>query len=617
MKKRKRRLSLLVASALAMTTLLSFPGSTVSSEALTTYEFEQGVIDRAKLYDAGWTETNEAGDTYDCTNPSGDGFVYLTDKGSSVTCTVEMEQAGLYHMNIRYLQPNDTNKKVQYLNINGSNQGEVTFPYNMEWSEISTLVNLREGSNTIELRGYWGYTYLDSFTLTPADESISRLSPTDSLSNPNANDTTKRLYAYLRSVYGNHILSGQQEMCGSHNYNYNADPSAGFIVDNEAEFTYLQEKTGKQPAIRGIDFLTYHLDANGELSYQDYAAERAIEWTNKYGGIATISWHWSVPSSTGEYAFYVESANANYTDFSISKAVTEGTREHEIIMKDIELVASKFQMLEDADVSVIFRPLHEAEGAWFWWGAEGPEPCVKLYRLLYDQLTNVYGLDNIIWEWTSYTTPNSAAWYPGDDVVDLIGYDKYNVSDGLPNPSAIASTFYGLVESTNGQKMVAMSENDAIPSLENLVNDRAAWLYFCPWYGYYLTGEVNNPVELLNEIYNSEYCITLDELPDIRSFPLDAPVTTAATTQGTGTVTTTTSTVEALYGDINLDGNIGIDDVVLLARYVAEDNGVTIQPQGLEQANCSYDNTIDADDLTALARYLAHLITADALGPQA
>ena len=128
MKNRKRRLSLLVASALAMTTLLSFPGSTVSSEALTTYEFEQGVIDRAKLYDAGWTETNEAGDTYDCTNPSGDGFVYLTDKGSSVTCTVEMEQAGLYHMNIRYLQPNDTNKKVQYLNINGSNQGEVTFP---------------------------------------------------------------------------------------------------------------------------------------------------------------------------------------------------------------------------------------------------------------------------------------------------------------------------------------------------------------------------------------------------------------------------------------------------------------------------------------------------------
>ena len=100
---------------------------------------------------------------------------------------------------------------------------------------VETLENRKfEGSNSIELKGYWGYTYLDSFTLTPADESISQLSPTDSLSNPHANDTTKRLYAYLRSVYGSHILSGQQEMCGSHNYNYNADPTSGFIKDNEA-----------------------------------------------------------------------------------------------------------------------------------------------------------------------------------------------------------------------------------------------------------------------------------------------------------------------------------------------------------------------------------------------
>ena len=87
----------------------------------------------------------------------------------------------------------------------------------------------------------------------------------------------------------------------------------------------------------------------------------------------------------------------------------------------------------------LFRPLHEAEGAWFWWGAEGPEPCKKLYRLLYDKLTNEYGLDNIIWEWTGYTYETSAAWYPGDDVVDMIGYDKYNAADGLPNLSSISA----------------------------------------------------------------------------------------------------------------------------------------------------------------------------------
>ena len=113
----------------------------------------------------------------------------------------------------------------------------------------------------------------------------------------------------------------------------------------------------------------------------------------------------------------------------------------------------------------------------------------------------MYGLDNIIWEWTGSTSPAAADWYPGDDVVDIVGYDKYNCADGVANLSSIASTFYSLVQGTDGQKMVAMTENDSIPSLENLVNDKAAWLYFCPWYMNYLTSEQNNPVDNLIEVY--------------------------------------------------------------------------------------------------------------------
>ena len=144
--------------------------------------------------------------------------------------------------------------------------------------------------------------------------------------------------------------------------------------------------------------------------------------------------------------------------FCISKALEEGTWEHEVLMADIEEIAKQLKKLKDADAPILWRPLHEAEGAWFWWGAEGPEPCKKLYRLLYDQLTNVYGIDNLIWVWTGYTYPTSSEWYPGDDVVDIVGYDKYNAKDGLPNLSSISSTFYSLVQSTEGQKMVAMSE---------------------------------------------------------------------------------------------------------------------------------------------------------------
>ncbi len=576
--------------------------NSASAEELTRYEFEDGTNNGSDFYNdnEGWTDTAADDTTFDITAPSGNGFVFLGQKGTSVSVTVKVETAGLYQLNICYCEPFDANKKVQYLNINGENQGEVTFAFNHGWEEISTLVQLPEGKSEIEFAAYWGYTFLDYLTLEPADESITNLSPTGELSNPNADANTRKLYDYLCSVYGNHIISGQQEMCGSHNYNYNADPTSGFIKDNEAEFEYIKEKTGELPAIRGIDFLTYRASSD----YEDQAAERTIEWVNEWGGIATLTWHWNVPHSDGEtYAFYVESASATYTDFSITEAVKEGTPEHDVIMADLALVASKLQMLEDAGVSVLWRPLHEAEGGWFWWGAEGPEACVALYRLMYDQFTNVYGLNNLIWVWTGYTTPESSKWYPGDDVVDIIGYDKYNVADGKENPSAIASTFYSLVASTNGQKMVTMSENDSIPSLENLLNDRAAWLYFCPWYGYFLTGEVNNPVDKLVEIYQSDYCITLDELPNLKADGTEEEETTTTSPQN-----------KTLYGDVNCDSAISVSDLVLLARFVSQDQNVSLSEDGLKNADCLTDDQITADDVGLLSRYLSGLADSSEFG---
>ena len=337
-------------------------------------------------------------------------------------------------------------------------------------------------------------------------------------------------------------------------------------------------------AIRGIDFLNYYDGA----TWDDNAAERAVQWVSEYKGIAALVWHWRVPSEEGgtERNFYVESANTNYTTFSVSKALEEGTWENKVLMADIAEIAKQLKKLKDADVPVLWRPLHEAEGAWFWWGAEGPEPCKKLYRLLYDQLTNVYGLDNLIWVWNSYTYSTSPDWYPGDDVVDIVGYDKYNAVDGKPNLSSISSTFYSLVQSTNGQKMVAMAENDTIPSLENLEKDRARWLYFCPWYMNYLTSEQNNPADNLKEIYNSEYCITLDELPDLKSYPItsepdDAPAA----------------------GDVNLDGEVRISDVILLQKYLLRQE--TFSKKQTQAADYDRSGAVDGKDLAALREKLS------------
>ena len=565
--------------------------STRAADDVLKYEFEDGATSGGKLCKNGESDLDkdkipEGADFSDC---SGGGFAYLDQKGTTLSVTADVPEDGLYELTIAYCEPSDPNKKVQYLNINGVNQGEVTFPYSKGFKETSGgVVNLKKGKNVIELKAYWGYTYFDYLTLSPADENLKNLSPTRTLSNPDASDSAKRLYSYLCDQYGSHIIAGQQEYCGDHNYNQWNDPDT-YIKDNEAEFEYILEQTGKQPAIRGIDMLSYNTT---DTTWRDNATGRIIEWTNKYHGIATVTWHWNVPLEEGSdgIAFYVESTgNTPYTTFSVTNAVTEGTWEHEKILADIELLAGELKKAKDADVPILWRPLHEAEGGWFWWGAEGPEPCKKLYRLLYDKLTNEYGLDNLIWVWTGYTSPASAEWYPGDDVVDIIGYDKYNAADGQPNLSSIASTFYSLVKGTNGQKMVAMTENDSIPSLENLVNDKAAWLYFCPWYMNYLTSEQNNPVDNLIEIYNSDYCITLDELPDLKSYPIsgsdEPPVSKTTTSTATTSASSTASGTGSRKpepGDANCDGEVNMADAVMIMQAIANPDKYGVgKPDGI------------------------------------
>lgn len=569
-------------------------GTLEADAAVQKYEFEDGRLTGCEYDVIAWETVDEdaQGNACDMTGFSGEGYVYVDQKGAKVSVDINIEEAGLYQIDLAYIQCFDANKKVQYFNVNGANQGEVSFPFNSNqgWTTITAgYVQLDAGVNTIEIESYWGYTFLDYLTVSPAPEYLTSLSPTRTLTNENASDNAKRLYTYLCDVYGEHIISGQQEMCGSHCYNINSYQQSGvdfsYFEDNEQEFTYIKDKTGKTPAIRGIDFLNY----NSTTSYDDNADERAIEWYNDFNGIVTLSWHWCVPSEENgtTAAFYVQSASDNYTTFSISRGLTEGTWENEVLMKDIEVIAGRLQKLEDAGVPVLWRPLHEAEGAWFWWGAEGPEYCVELYRLLYDQLTNVYGLDNLIWEWTSYTYATSPLWYPGDDVVDIVSYDKYNAVNYQYNLSAISATFFSLVASTNGEKIVAMSENDTIPSLENIQNENASWLYFCPWYGNYITTEALQPVSNLVEMYQSEYCITLDELPDLKSYPLD--------NYGTE------EEVEIIYGDANGDSKVNAMDATLVARYAV--GTYTLSESALTSCDVNLDGKVNAMDATLIARH--------------
>src|SRR5690606_25911046 len=118
----------------------------------------------------------------------------------------------------------------------------------------------------------------------------------------------------------------------------------------------------------------------------------------------------------------------------------------------------ELQKYEDAGVPVIWRPLHEAQGnepdgdAWFWWGAHGPENFKTLWRVMHERLTEHHGLHNLIWEFTSSAAKSEHLdWYPGDDVVDIVGLDVYTEPSSTMN-----GEWYDVLEFYNGRKMLAL-----------------------------------------------------------------------------------------------------------------------------------------------------------------
>ena len=249
-KENMKRSACTVAAAFIASAAMSFPSVrkdgkyAAAAEGLLKYEFEDGTVSGGEIHSAAVKSKPDAETQWEISEFSGSGFVFLGQKGTSISVDVDVPDAGLYELSICYCEPTDPNKKVQYLDVNGVNQGEISFPYNTSFEETSGgLVSLKKGKNTIALRAYWGYAYYDYITLKPASRNYMELSPDRSLSNKNASESAKRLYSYLCDIYGEHILSGQQEYCGEHYYNVNSDPDPkNYLVDNEAEFEYLQKK---------------------------------------------------------------------------------------------------------------------------------------------------------------------------------------------------------------------------------------------------------------------------------------------------------------------------------------------------------------------------------------
>jgi len=313
---------------------------------------------------------------------------------------------------------------------------------------------------------------------------VSRFDINAALVTPNPGFEANKLYQFLRDNYGKKVLSGVM------------------TLNSFDETAWLKQNTGKEPAIIGLDFM------HCNRGYTWYDNQQPVEDAKAYwakNGIPVFVWHWRDPLRTTE-EFY-----SNKTSFDVSKIDDPESAEYKAMIADIDFVSAQFAELKRDNVPVIWRPLHEAAGGWFWWGAKGAAPCKKLFRLMFDRMVNHHKLNNLIWVWTR--EPNDDAWYPGDAYVDIIGRDIYKQGDH----GAQLAEFNGISTLYGDKKMVALSECGSIPDVDQLTKDAAAWSWFMPWYGDYTRNSVHNSLDLWKKMFASSYVITLDEMPSLKN----------------------------------------------------------------------------------------------------
>ena len=302
---------------------------------------------------------------------------------------------------------------------------------------------------------------------------------TGELSNPNAIPAAQVVYDYLQQVHGTGCLTGQME--------------STWMSSPDYEMNFILKHTGKLPAIRGLDFM--HNDFQGVVN-------RSIAWWEK-GGIPHICWHTGSDFASG----YNESKSHN---LNWDAALTPGTPEYAKLIAAMDRAVPYLQQLEDAGVPVIWRPFHELDGGWFWWSKGGSESFVKLWQLMYSRYTDYWGLDNLIWLLGySGNGGNMAAWYPGDSYVDLIGADSYA-------PGANGRLYAEVAAIAPEGMPIMFHECGTIPTEQQMKAADAPWAMFMVWHTDFVTDGKSNTPASLKKIYEGEWFITLDELPDFQ-----------------------------------------------------------------------------------------------------
>ena len=478
----KRKLSVILAATLATTAFA------------TKYEAESATVSsEAKI-------VNSSG-------VSGTGYVSLQEGNISFT-GVTAETAGKYTLTIHYKAGD---YKANYLKVNGATAGTIDFAATTGWADVTTAVTLKAGTNTIAIEKYWGWIDVDYIDISAYESAPFKLSATPVT--PNATESAVKLYSFLRENFGKKTISGIMtgDMSGY---------TLGANFKTHDDVKYIYTRTGKYPALVGLDFL-FATGPNASGSWNMEYTDKAISIAKglwKAGGIPAFTWHWKDPLDKDD-AFYIQSAAGTneYTDFDFSTGFKPGTTEWDTesaaykgIVADIDHIADYFLELQKEGVAGIFRPLHEAGGKWFWWSINSGDQFAALYRLVFDRMVKVKGVKNMIWVFNPEGS-TVTSWDPGSEYYDVLSIDIYNNAN---DHSSNASSFDKFKNASNGTKILALSENGPIPDVNNMHTDEAVWSWWMPWYS---TWSGTWPGQTKDAVWKSnmddERVISLEDMP--------------------------------------------------------------------------------------------------------
>ena len=306
--------------------------------------------------------------------------------------------------------------------------------------------------------------------------------------NPCATKEARELLDYFYSIKGKKILSGQ--------HNYSIRPSAS------SDSVYAI--TGKTPTVWGGDLVGYFYPQKPVSCRQDIIDE-AIKQYSK-GSIITIMYHQVKPFDHDSLGFS-KSVKGRVTDQEWQEIVTPGTDYYNLLIEKLDTVAGYLKQLQEKKIPVLWRPYHEMNGMWFWYGdRKGPDGYVKLWQIVYDRYVNHHKLNNLIWVWNANAPrdkENNQAYdyklyYPGNEYVDILAADIYG---------EYKQSHHDQLNKLGKGKLIAIGECGSLPTPDKIAQMNQ-FVWFMSWANSMRWG--SNREDAM-KLYHDERVISLEE----------------------------------------------------------------------------------------------------------